>query len=236
MKLSSKILLGTALGVWALLTITLVILARLVSGGAGDAPDQQASHAGDQIAHAVTVPWNDEPFNRIAVEGAWTITIDEGPACSVDVHVPQSHADAVTLQHLDSMLVCRLNAPAVGQDQCRLHIVLPDLSLLRMHGRGHAVLNDLSLDSLRVETEGMTNVTTENTLIGSLVLRSEGMSWFTFRDQGVTNADIRAEGMGNIRVHMRGGIVTGRVQGMTNLDLTGDIAENTLVTEGMVSR
>ncbi len=226
MKNSTRILLFSALGMWALRGLGLVALSRFVAGG--DLPLRERGGSDSTVTIAPSL----DQFSEVDLRGSWTARIRYSDRCTVSVTVPAAFDERVEVSREGRRLVCR--SPEVHDEGSRMEvrIGMPDLESLHTEGLCTVELRDMALDSLRVRTRGMTTIGSRGLAVTALDYQGEGMGQLTITDEGVTHARIRARGMGSVRLHMLGGSLAGRLEGMVRLHYTGEITSNTLTVDG----
>ncbi|MBD3241866.1 MAG: hypothetical protein GF331_14855 [Chitinivibrionales bacterium] len=229
MKTSTKVLLIAALSVWALLAAALVTVSRVAA--ADNAPlSHHDLHGAD--SSVIVAPSLDQ-FTDVHFEGLWGAQVFYSDRCTVSVTVPAAYQNLVTVTRDGRRLVCRSPAGLTGDSRAQATIGMPDIRALHAHGQCKITLRDMVLDSLQVRSEGMTSINSRDLRVTSLDYRGRGMGRLVLNDEGVTNAHVNAEGMGSVELHMLGGSLSGRLEGMVQLRYTGDVTSNTVSIEGI---
>jgi hypothetical protein len=221
LKTSNRIL-TTFVVVLALLTVAIVIGARLIIG-----PVVLLDNTGPRIERRLT----GQEFDKINIEGPWEVDVRPGPAATVVITGPDGLISAATLSvDDDSSLTVALRGGFGGS--AGLHVLLeaPTLRAMRFAGAIEADVRDLVTDSLRIQAQGVSELRMTDSVIGELQLSSSGVAELDLRESLVGSAALDLSGVSDLAITMNGGSLTGRVSGAGDVRYAGDVTSVDLRT------
>lgn len=236
MKASDKVLLSAAAFVMVAITGA-VLLAGRVATGTGD------SGTGPTVlpdsANVTVLNPEVTSFNAISVQGMWLIRVKGGTATSVRALVPRDLEKLVQVRTSGDTLVCDFG----GSDKLErrdlakapvLEITMPTLSAVRSYGMVEMWIDRIHCPQLSIEArDGFTLHGTDLTS-DSLTCVASGMVKVDIAG-GIRSAHVVAEGVGSIALPMRGGSLSGSVNGAVKVQIDGTVGANTLNTTGLAS-
>lgn len=233
MKTSTGILIWIA-GVAAAAAIAVVVVARIVMGGAVTVPlsGGQPVSSGTSVERSFDL----KGFSGVSASGAWDITVRRGTSYSVVVNVPDTMTKRLDIFARGQILHVGLKPGAVeARQRMTAEITMPSLKSLQLSGANRASFSGFSGTRLEVKCSGAAAVTGSGGSYEDLRISGSGASAVKFRDLPAVNADVRLSGAGKAELTMQGGVLSGELSGAGNVAYWGSVSRVNVGTSGIAS-
>jgi hypothetical protein len=195
--------------------------------------------AGNEIAETresgTRAVYEVEEFSDIDVEGIWNITVTKGETYSLAISEEESNLGKIMVVQKNNQIALRQKSGLNFFTGTPVEITMPNLNRLRVEGGSSIKINGFEGDRMEVIIEGMTVVTGNGNRIENLEIDGEGAGTLNFLESSVVNADLSLDGLVNLKLHMAGGVLKGRVEGLCNVKYTGTVSEEAVRIEGLGS-
>jgi len=214
MKTSNKILL-IAGATPVLIVFLLMILFKILPLKDKESQGLSEITAG-QAANEQTVPLYD--FNGISATGAWDIRLVRSDEYSVKIETGVCSKN-------DTGALLLINDRMPGK-QAIATISLPMISSIDMTGNANLRLSGFKADFLSIHIQGTSNISGTGSQITKLALTGEGILNADLTGVAVSNADIKCNGTYTIGLLMKGGRLSGMLNGAGTVTYQGDVSVN----------
>ena len=179
-------------------------------------------------------------FDRIEIEGQWSVTIERGSAWSIAVETPVELLDNVEVElEGDELSVSYEGGWCSGCSRdgnvLEATITMPDIESLDLSGSTMLSFSGFDGRSLTVDVSGAVALRGASSRFDMLVLDLSGAGSVDLSDVPVTDASIDVSGAGNVKLSMAGGRLTGDMSGAGNLEYSGTVSEERVEKSGFVN-
>lgn len=224
----SHIAMLSAVGVVVLGTVAFASVIRVaLSEGA------EVREVGDRIDQRLEL----RGFDRIGIEGSWTVTVRQGAEWAVQVSYPEGVEDDFDVRVEDGRLVLEYARPGFwwfgrGAD-LDAEIVMPQLSALDLAGAAELDLSGFEGDRLEIDVAGAADMRGRASRYSSLELSVSGAADVDFRDLVVTDARVNLAGASDVTLGMDGGVLSGQIAGAGSVEYFGEVREESVSISGL---
>lgn len=179
-------------------------------------------------------------FDRIDVEGQWSVTIERGEVSSVVVDTPAEVVESVEVAvDGDRLSVSYEGGWCAGcfRDGTALKatITMPEIESLDLSGATTVSFSGFEGRSLSVDVSGAVELRGASSRFDTLTLDISGAGRVDLADVPVTDAEVDVSGAGNVTLRMAGGRLTGDMSGAGNLEYFGSVSEERVQKSGFVN-
>lgn len=219
----------SALGLIVVLMLGMAVWFRFVAEPAPELSGQRTSRSYDFT-----------DFDRIEVEGQWSVTIERGTAWSIGVETPVEIVDGVEVERDgDELSISYEGGWCAGcfrdGNPLKATITMPDLESVDLSGTTMLSFSGFDGRSLTVDVSGAVDLRGASSRFDMLVLDLSGAGNVDLLDVPVTDASIDVSGAGNVKLRMAGGRLTGDMSGAGNLEYSGTVSEERVEKSGFVN-
>lgn len=223
----------------AALVVTGIVAFSNIGRNMGDVLGALGRNFGDAMAGFTGDPetrsFELSDFDSVEIAGGWRVILRYDQTHSVSVTAPEDAFDELEVRRRGSAL-------AVGFDRAVnwgllsgdavIEVGMPRLNEVVLQGGIDLRLEDFESESLRIRAEGGINIVADNCRVEDLELEIDGGASIDFLGSRVVDADLDLEGAADVRIHMLGGNLGGRVAGLASVKYRGE-ARVSVDTEGL---
>ncbi|HDQ14809.1 MAG TPA: hypothetical protein ENN41_08345 [Sediminispirochaeta sp.] len=233
MKTSNKIILALGLFIAVLIVVSLVQL-RIV------ADRTTAELGGTRVLEGITegesksrsYPLRD--FSRLRVNGGWVIDLEAGDEYRVELSYPEGVEEYLVVEKKDDVLLLGTSGIiSLRGNHLRARIVLPRLEELASEGGLSFSMSGFRGEELSIRSGGGLHMKASDSSYDDLSLKLDGGTQGDLRDLEVENLDIRANGAVALELSIRGGRLSGEINGAAALNIYGQVGSNSLQVHGV---
>lgn len=240
----SQMMMISALGVLALVTVMLVGVARVavssMDSGTGNGAAQQASHTDYSIASGKDL--DIRGFDSIRFMGSWKVRLEQGDDWRVELDYPRDMEKELKVSVEDGRLVLdpgdwnttvNWNWWKGGKNKgYRARIVMPALKSLEISGATNMDLSGFTGKKLDIVISGAGNLEGDGGSYDNLSLTMSGAGNVDMRHMIFTDAQVNLSGAGNVRLGMNGGVLSGNLSGFGNIEYFGTVKDEHVNVSG----
>lgn len=228
MKFSNKIILGIAIGVFALILL-FGISFRINLRRFGIAEN---NNIGTAVITRIPVissqqikDLNLAKINHLVINGIINITVKRGQ--NAKLKLIANGINTLKLYQENNTLHIK------GLKRSNIKITLPKLNNISITGMSHLKLIGFQASQFKLEVAGMSSATGINNKFTNLHLNCTGRSNVDLSKNQLVNATVNVTGQSNVKLNMQNGNLTGNVTGMSSLQYSGQIKNRKLTIIGM---
>jgi hypothetical protein len=232
-KTSNKILLVAGAIPVLVLFLLLLTIRIMMPGNTLNAMGPQVI-VGPQIVKTIEL----EGFNEISVNGPWRLHVIQRDRYKIEIKVPQQLVEKLIVEKRGNTLFIGENPGAMfqgGNKNLEATVIIPVVSKIDLNGVNSVDLSGINNDNLNISMQGVTTVTGLDSAIKDLSLKGKGVSTIDMTGVSVTNASVECNGTYTINLFMNGGRLSGRLDGIGNLNYRGYITSNEVLANSPVS-
>lgn len=226
MKTKNKILLFTC--VIPFIIVIMMILS--IKKSLNEESDPAFSYSEQKISEKISFDLKN--FENISAEGFWDINLMYDDHFKVELVAPENMMSEITVEKTGQTLVLSSKKDKFSLFSIKkgpqINITLPLISKLEIDGVADINISEFQNTTTSIYMNGVVNVTGENCIFDQISLNGTGVLNVSMSDVPVTNAHFKYSGMYNIIIHMNGGALTGKLDGLGNMIAWGEIAENSI--------
>lgn len=226
------------LGFVAVLIAVTIIGARVIIGNVFEMTGLRGDHSARVETSEVdfsTVTYDYADFDKLHVNGAWTINIKQGETYKVTIKCPKDLKDLVSvklrgnrLYFEDIFRFTRLQTGTIKAD-----VTMPFLEAVEVDGAASMYVYDFKQDRLELEINGAANLLGEKNSFNTVELKVNGAGNVDLGKSETTNADIDIDGVGNVTIAISGGYLDGVIDGLGKIKYYGEISDNRIDIRGL---
>ena len=226
MKTKNKILLFTSIIPFILILMIILSIKKSFN------EDTDPSQLNLERIDTVTRSFDFHGFENIVLEGYWDIDIKHDDYFSVELIAPEKLLAEITVGQTGQTVhfFAKKNSfPVLSLIKCpRIFITLPVMSKLNLKGIADISFSDFNNAKTSISTDGVMNVTGENCTFDQFSLNGSGVMNVSMKEVPVTNVHLDYRGIYNGTMLMNGGSLTGYLDGIGSIEVSGEISKNTL--------
>lgn len=228
MRNSRKIMAGLLILIMALSFISLIVL-RVVFFTEDSAGEEMEISRGAFVEQEFSF----QDFSGLNLSGGFELVLEQGPY-SVKARYPELEDTSILEieQDGDQLSVQQKKKGFAMDFPLELHISMPSCRSIESYGALEGELRDFRGEELKIESRGVLALELENCRYDFLLLDAEGGSSFHAPRSSFRDASLYVAGGGDIRIHMRGGELKGKLSGASFLQYSGEISSKSLVHSG----
>ncbi len=170
-------------------------------------------------------------FNSINIKGKISLTIKKAESWSIHVR-EEGREDLEIEQNGDEL---NITTRQHSRGNVEISIGMPELSALRLKGAGELDFSGFDEPELYLYIKGAYNLEGRDSRIENLSVRVEGAGSLDLSEAPVHNADLDVQGIGSVQLTMTGGILQGTAKGIGSVNIEGEVGDNRLRHEGIMS-
>jgi hypothetical protein len=226
MKTKNKILLFTLIVPFILVVMVIVSIKKSFN----DETDSSLSYSEEIDSIKRSFDFNN--FEQISAEGFFSISLTHDDHFSIELVAPETAMDEISVSQSGQTLLLKLNKNSFSlfsiNKRPRINITLPSISRVDIKGVADISFTDFSSAKTSIFMEGVVNVTGKSCLFDQFSLSGTGVMNVSMDDMPVTSAHFEYSGVYNINMHMNGGSLTGKLDGIGKMIASGEIGENSI--------
>lgn len=216
----------------------LLILASLVSVKIGLSRDmgpmggESASYSGEESQIQVAT----DGVRRIKLQGGWQVELIAGDGGG-KITIPAEAEEHLKIEQRGGELFIGLERGfRIGEGApYKIELSLEALERIELEGASDMRIEDFTSERLEIRIAGASNILALNCSAEDLIVRSEGASNLDLDASRFVNADLQMDGASNVEIELAGGLLEGRISGISSVVYGGEVSENRLRTEGPAS-
>lgn len=175
-----------------------------------------------------------DDFDSVIVEGAWKVSIYQSQDYGVEINYPSNMGDQILASLRGSQLVLGARDwHASSGDDLIAYIYLPTLSELRIEGAADASFQGFSENEMNVFLDGAAQIKGYDSDVADLNVRLQGIGQIDLEGVEAVNATVNLEGAGEIKLDMKGGELTGSLEGLGHVSYSGFVSDEDVRVEGL---
>lgn len=171
-------------------------------------------------------------FHSISSKGTWRIHLVQSDDYQVEIKAPEEIMKIISVEKSDqtlSLVYSESLEKSPDHSKVEALIRLPRLLKITMQGASYLYLNQLTTDSISIDTKGLLKLSGTDSAIQNLFFTCNGISKVDLSETPVDNADIRCDGIFySVSLLMNGGHLKGRLGGIGAVFCKGDISRKQL--------
>ena len=231
MKTKNKILLFTL--ILPFILVVMVILSINKSFNEVTVPPQTYSEGIDTFTKSLDLVG----FERISAIGAWNIHLIHDDQFKIEIVAPEDMLDELSVEKTGQTLVLKSKKNTFSlfsmNKRPGINITLPIISGLDTTGVVNLLISDFSNTETSISMTGIMNYTAENCTFDQFSLNGTGILNVSMNDTPVTNAHLEYHGgIYNIRMRMNKGRLSGKLDGLGGMIVSGEVFENSIRVKG----
>ena len=235
----SQIALLSALGVFALIVITLVGLGRSAI------PHSESTEFGvrREVDFSDRTSGNFElkDFRNVIFEGAWEVDLIQGNDWHVELSYPEDLEDEIRVEVENNRLVLDSGNWHMrdwgwwkdGQDtHMTARIIMPELHAVEITGTTKLDFSGFEGDHISITISGAGHVEGDDGRYDELTVTMSGAGHVDMRDVIVIDAEVTISGAGYVKLSMNGGVLSGDLSGFGNIVYSGTVTDERVNISG----
>jgi len=176
-----------------------------------------------------------DEFDSLDIRGIWNIIITQGESYSIKVRARDSKLQNIDMIQRGKEIVLHQTTSLNFLSGTPLEVTVPELSRLKAEGGSQIVIKGFDGSSMILQIDGMATVTGSENRIDNLRIMGEGAGSINLLKSTVVNADLFLQGLVNVKLHMGGGTLKGRIEGLCSLSYSGNVEEESIKLDGLGS-
>jgi len=225
---NKRYVLFTVLGIVA--SVFLLVFG-LVSLAKGPITSLKESFESPKLSLAGTVEIPLEDFDKVEVEGFSKLIIEYSPENSISFYQEAKKAKELYTLRKGHLKIESPSNPFSG-DKATILIKASRLSDLKIEGAGTIEIKNFEQKKLAADISGAAKVSFISSNISEFILKAEGAVSIDCSTSSMENAKLSVAGASNLVLNMNGGILDGKIEGVSHLEYSGILAENKLKKDG----
>ena len=226
MKTKNKIILFTLIVPFIIVTIIILNIKKRLN------EDTDPSLLSTEQEIAFKKSFDFDNFENITVEGFWSIHLTQGDHFKIELVAPEDIINNITVSEAENTLFFRSENNSVSlfsmNKRVRMDITLPSITQLHAKGITDILFSNFKNSDTSISMDGVMNVAGENCTFNKFSLSGSGVMNASTNDMPITNAHFDYRGIYNIAIHMNGGNLTGYLDGIGRITVSGEISENNI--------
>jgi len=227
MKTSNKILLATGSGP-VILVLLLFAGLRILIGGT---PETNGAVAIDTTRKRQV--YDVGGFDAVHANGVWDIEISNGENRQIAIHAPESALPYIVVENNNRTLYLdTTKKPDHVTEYPKAFITIPELKGIDLKGVVNLDFKGFRSRSISIRTQGCNLVKGNDNVIDRLHLDGEGLSKIDLSDSPSIHADVDYEGAYKVDLSMKGGRLTGKLDGLGKVAYSGTAKVQSIQVNG----
>lgn len=208
--------------------------------------------------HLLLQEVNYKDFTKLDVSGVWDVEIKRGNKYKIVISSSYDMGKYIDIDKSNNVLYLRTKMrpwawfrKTSAEDRISVKITLPELEKIEISGESTLVFNgfnadifnldmsgkskitckDNKIDDLFIENSGASIINCKNNTVENLSVESSGLSELDF--DSTTNANVYLSGKSKTTIKMRGGNLSGHIDGKASLIYSGKANIQDLSTSGL---
>ncbi len=225
MKTSTKLFLS---GTGVLLVGTAALVIRLGVFFFYEQPDTVHFADGDETPTRKTLAY--ENFDTLELEGFWVVRIDRGETTAAFLRASAPTRERISVAQEGTVLRIRQKFfPLGGPDRAELTISMPSLRALRVRGGNEVIVTGFDERELALDLRGLSDLKGRACRIDAARLTGLGAMGIDLSACAVKNADLDLAGLGEVKLTMTGGSLSGTIDPEVSILHEGPISRKTIM-------
>ncbi|MBI9109198.1 MAG: DUF2807 domain-containing protein [Spirochaetales bacterium] len=181
--------------------------------------------------------WDFSGFDEIKISGGWDILIISDDEYRITVNSYDSDEANYEVSEAGGKLRLNMKNLIVAG---RMHgasatIYMPELKKVDVDGAVNINIEGFIQDSFSLKLDGAGSITGEDCDFKNFKLVSNGAINIDFDESEIENAEVYLGGAGNVQLNMTGGVLEGQLDGIANLEYSGEVSRLAVEKDGIGS-
>lgn len=226
MKKSNRILAGSVLVV--LVTFLVFLIMVRISLNDHLPPDSDPSGKSEKSYRMM----HTRGVTSLSLKGNWDVEIVGSDDEKMTVTGPGDLLETLWIKQQNNLI--ELHMEKRQHDNRRLHLKMsmPEIHLLQTRGIAEASVSGFDLETLIIDSEGITSVKGTDGRTRQLTLTGKGVSNLDFEQFPAHDVSIACKGTAKIDLTMTGGELTGKMEGAGTVEYQGEISRESIRLKG----
>lgn len=240
----SQVVMLWALGILALVMIMLVGVGRAAVSSKENVQTDQTSHI--DFSSRADKDFNVRDFDSIKLIGGWKVKLEQGDDWHVELDYPRDMGKKLKVRVEDGRLILdpgdwngnwtwnwgKNGWNNKGKKVYSARIMMPHLKSLAISGASNLDLYGFTGDRLDITVSGAGNLEGDRGRYNNLSLTMSGAGNVNLRNMVFTDALVNLSGAGNVKLGMAGGILSGNLSGIGNIEYYGPVKDERVNISG----